>query len=576
MSFHSRAKTKYPTFVKCQPVTASSTNRRGGDYNIKTTFGQSLRQDFANILVRHDGTVCHVIPTLHRFNHFLNRMIVVQHSDCYHVWPVTVLNGYDHVAILLEYLNIIIESAPIKLFQRLEDDASDFQNYRTKSAERFEPLAHPQTTLLPRQRKKPREVLKQCPISIRSAQTNCIQQDENIRSGSCRGSDLHGKLKIGAWKLTAGRSKSWKSCPREKLPTRRQKQRGRHPSCSDQLPHHCQQSNTLSEPASLLERCASFRKARRSSTEQGQLQTRKKKKVDNNNHHLECWDYAQRECYMPSVRQAGKCSPSQQDTTRGDGTPHQETVQQSLTLLRKTATRTRRPETVRAVRGLCQDTFWEPRQQFRLQKEKALAHSSSPSSDKAKLTSDGPAAPVRNDAGRDDQEPPKRKDGRKRRRAIHKFKIPDFSSFNSARDFLTRRWVGLANDASELLALRVIGHDNGVRLLRVVEKKEKQLNSLSLKYEQAITRQRQIKALVDKMMLELREHDEWLNQWSARMVESAWMLRKKPLVTQGKELQLIGNPNLELCCYYGVSTLQDLFAWYDWQSMALVREINQP
>lgn len=567
--FHIPTKTKYCTLGRYHPVTDSSMAWKGCDYKIKPTPRQSLKQYPAAIQFCPSGTVSLFLECRYIY---IPGGIEVQLSDNDHVR----LQMY-HMVFPMVHFNILIESAPIKLFEKPEEVASDFQKYNTNPVEHFKPLPHPQSILLSalmsQRCKELREVLKQGLISICSTQTSCIQPHETIRPGSCRGSDLHGKLKIGAWKLTAGRSKSWKSCPREKLPTRRQKERGRHPSCGGQLPHHCQQSNTLSEPASLLKRCASFRKARRSLMEQGQQHTRKKKRASKK--HLEFWDYAQQECYMPGVRQAGKCSPSQQDTIQGDRIPHQETMQQSLTLLGKTATAMRRPETIRTVRSVSQDTFWEHREQFRLQIEKALAHSCSPSSDKAKLTIDGAAAPVCN-AGRDGHGLPKRKDGRKRCRAIHKIKIPNFSSFNSVRDFLTRRWVGLVDDASKLLALRVIGHDNGASLLRAAEKKESQLNLLSFKYEQAITRQRKIRAMADKMTLELREHDNWLNQWSARMVESTWIMRKKPPITLGKELQFIGNPSMELCCRYGVSTLQELSAWYDWQSMALVKEINQP
>ncbi|KAH6996037.1 hypothetical protein BKA56DRAFT_725954 [Ilyonectria sp. MPI-CAGE-AT-0026] len=170
----------------------------------------------------------------------------------------------------------------------------------------------------------------------------------------------------------------------------------------------------------------------------------------------------------------------------------------------------------------------------------------------------------------------KRKDGRKPHRGIHGLKIPNFLSLDVAKVFLTRRWDALFTQTLHLM--KNIQHDS-TKLRRVLKKKGHQLYSLSLKYEHAIIRQRHVEALYARMMRELRERDEWvnewMNEWSEEIVESFWMMRKEPSMRKGKGSGKSTKLTTELCDCSSITTFRDLYAWYDWQCKAVVRDMNQ-
>lgn len=173
----------------------------------------------------------------------------------------------------------------------------------------------------------------------------------------------------------------------------------------------------------------------------------------------------------------------------------------------------------------------------------------------------------------------KRKDGRKPHRGIHGLNIPNFLSVDAAEIFLTRRWDALSSQILHMKHIIRNGSENVTRLLRVLKKKGNQLYSLSLKYEQAIFRQRHVEALYVRMILELLKRDEWvdewMNEWSEEIVDSFWMMRKGPSMRKGKGLGKSTKPITELCDCRSITTFQDSGAWYDWQCKAVVRDMNR-
>ncbi|KAH7017227.1 hypothetical protein EDB80DRAFT_888467 [Ilyonectria destructans] len=211
---------------------------------------------------------------------------------------------------------------------------------------------------------------------------------------------------------------------------------------------------------------------------------------------------------------------------------------------------------------------------FRSDMDWVDVHYQSPSPRKAlaKNNGSGPLTPP-TESGH--HQTSKRKDGRKPHRGIHGLKIPSFLSIGAAEVFLTRRWDALSSQTLHLKNLIGNGYDDGTSLLRVLKKKENQLNSLSLKYKRAMIRQRHVEAFYARMMLELRERDEWVNEWSEEIVDSFWMMRKEPSMRKGKVSGKSTKPIAELCNCSSITTFQDLDAWYDWQCKAVVRDMNQ-
>ncbi|KAF7558108.1 hypothetical protein G7Z17_g86 [Cylindrodendrum hubeiense] len=116
---------------------------------------------------------------------------------------------------------------------------------------------------------------------------------------------------------------------------------------------------------------------------------------------------------------------------------------------RKTAIRAPQPEPVKRVHSAHRESFGGSRRRFSFLMDYAKEPSPALSPSKAMPKCDDAEAPLPK-IKTNNQGASKRKDGRKRRRGIHKLRIHSFSSLDHARDFLARRWNELSYQAAEL------------------------------------------------------------------------------------------------------------------------------